>query len=129
MVPPIKDLARALYKCPGFPHPEEPIWSLKLAPKQDNSRKVQDLISIIPVYSFAQFKPKRVSVTMPDFLWDLVRKDASGQGIWDVVKQRHDIPIEIRKTEEEKDRIALEEEERLRAKDVDEGDEGDGGGG
>merc|ERR1719247_1821297 len=35
MVPPIKEMARALYKPPPFPHPEDPIWSLRLAPKMD----------------------------------------------------------------------------------------------
>jgi len=115
MVPPIKDLARALYKEPPFPQPEEPLWSLKLAPKQNNQAKVQDLINLIPVYSFARFKPKRVSVTMPDFLWDLVKKDASGQKVWDVIKQRHEIPIEMRKTEEDKMNADREEEERLNA--------------
>jgi hypothetical protein len=113
MVPPIKELARDLYKPPPFKHPEDPIWSLRLAPKQDNQRKVQDMIGLVPVYSFARFKPKRVSVTMPDFLWDLVRKDASGQGMWDVIKQRHEIPIELRKEEEEAQHKAREEEERL----------------
>jgi len=115
MVPPIKDLARALYKAPPFTHPEEPIWSRRLAPKEDATKKVNDLVSLIPVYSFARFKPKRVSVTMPDFLWDLVRKDGSGQGLWDVIKQRHEIPIEIRKNEEEAHRVEQEEEARLRA--------------
>lgn len=117
MVPPIKELARALYKPPPFPHPEDPIWSLRLAPKQNKQKKVNDLVGLIPVYSFARFKPKRISVTMPDFLWDLVRKDASNQSMWDVLKQRHEIPIELRKEEEKKFKAAMEAEERLRAAD------------
>lgn len=119
MVPPIKDLARALYKPPPFSHPSEPIWSRRLAPKEEANKKVDDLVSLIPVYSFARFKPKRVGVTMPEFLWDLVSKDGSGQGVWDVIKQRHEIPMEIRKNEAERIRLDMEEEERLRA-----GDEG-----
>jgi hypothetical protein len=115
MVPPIKELARALYKPPPFTHPEEPNWSRRLAPRVDATKKVNDLVCLIPVHSFARFKPKRVGVTMPDFLWDLVRKDGSGQSVWDVIKQRHEIPIEIRKMDEERHRVEQEEEERLRA--------------
>lgn len=124
MVPPLRDLARALYISPPFTHPDQPIWSPKLAPQTHSSHKVNDVISIIPVYSFARFKPKRVGVTMPDFLWDLVKKDASNQGLWDVIKQRHEIPLEVRRSEEEKEKAEREEDERLKkGENPDEGEE------
>merc|ERR1712178_194836 len=125
MVPPLKDLAKALYKPPPFTHPEDPIWTTALAPRPDATNKVKEIIGCMPVFSFAKFKPKRISVTMPDFLWDLVKKDSSGQDTWDVVRQRHVIPREDKEAAEKKMREELEEEERLRkmAAESDEEDE------
>jgi len=112
MVPPLKARGRALYQPQPFDHPEDPRWSNQLAPIRHREEKVKKLIPIIPVRSFARFRPKRVDVQIPPFLWDLVHKDASGQGLWDVIKQRHEIPAEARAEDEAREKEA--EEERIR---------------
>mmetsp|Transcript_144307 Transcript_144307/g.350359 ORF Transcript_144307/g.350359 Transcript_144307/m.350359 type:complete len:668 (-) Transcript_144307:30-2033(-) len=101
MVPPLKERGKELYQAPKIEHPDEPLWSANLAPAKSREEKIKDLISIIPVKSFARFKPKKVEVELPDFLWNLAREDAAGQGLWDVIAQRHEIPREIRRQREE----------------------------
>jgi hypothetical protein len=101
MCPPLRDRGRALYAAPEYVHPDEPRWSAALAPIKGRDAKIRDTVTIVPVKSYARFKPKKVSVDLPDFLWELARQDAAGQGIWDVIEQRHDIPREqIRKRED-----------------------------
>eukprot|EP00930_Biecheleria_cincta_P001343 TRINITY_DN102476_c0_g1_i1.p1 TRINITY_DN102476_c0_g1~~TRINITY_DN102476_c0_g1_i1.p1 ORF type:complete len:1180 (+),score=247.81 TRINITY_DN102476_c0_g1_i1:82-3540(+) len=100
MVPPLKERGRGLYQVVPVEHPDQPNWSKVLSPPQSREQKITNLIPTIPVKSWTRFRPKKVLVEMPDFLWDLVRQDAAGQGLWDVVTQRHDIPREEREREE-----------------------------
>jgi len=100
MVPPLKERGRGLYQVVSVEHPDQPSWSKVLSPPQSRETKITTLIPTIPVRSWTRFRPKKVLVEMPDFLWDLVRQDAAGQGLWDVVSQRHDIPREEREREE-----------------------------
>jgi len=115
MVPPLKERGKELYQAPKIEHPDEPLWSSNLAPPKSREEKIKELVSIIPVKSFARFKPKKVEVELPDFLWNLAREDAAGQGLWDVIAQRHEIPREIRRQREQAD----EELRRLRAQEED----------
>jgi len=101
MVPPLKERGRDLYQSVPVEHPDGPVWSKLLSPPHSREQKITDLIPTIPVKSFTRFRPKKVLVDMPDFLWDLVRDDAAGQGLWDVISQRHEVPMEL---EEEKKR-------------------------
>jgi len=118
MVPPIRDRGTDLYREPEFEHPTLPIWSRDLAPMKDRKDKVKDMCNVVPVRSFARFKPKKVSVAIPDFLWSLAREDASGQSLWTVVEQRHNIPIHLREEEEryaeEQRQIAEQEADAIR---------------
>lgn len=100
MVPPLKERGRGLYQVVPVEHPDSPLWSKVLSPPHSREQKITDLIPTIPVKSWTRFRPKKVLCEMPDFLWDLVRQDAAGQGLWDVVTQRHDIPREEREREE-----------------------------
>lgn len=100
MVPPLKERGRDLYQVVSVEHPDAPLWSKVLSPAHSREQKITDLIPTIPVKSWTRFRPKKVLCEMPDFLWELVRQDAAGQGLWDVVTQRHDIPREERDREE-----------------------------
>ncbi|CAK9046732.1 Hypothetical protein SCF082_LOCUS26265, partial [Durusdinium trenchii] len=94
MVPPLKDRGRGLYIPVPVVHPDMPVWSAFLSPQKSREEKVTSLIPTLPVRSYTRFRPKKVLADMPQFLWDLVREDAAGQGLWDVIRQRHDIPRE-----------------------------------
>eukprot|EP00435_Cladocopium_sp_Y103_P042213 s1157_g11.t1 len=94
MVPPLKDRGRGLYIPVPVVHPDMPVWSAFLSPQKSREEKVTSLIPTLPVRSYTRFRPKKVLADMPHFLWDLVREDAAGQGLWDVIRQRHDIPRE-----------------------------------
>lgn len=115
MVPPLADRGKGLYEPITIEHPDKPVWSTTLAPQQSAEDKVNNLIPIIPVRSYRKFRPKKVEVEIPEFLWDVVRVDAAGQGLWDVISQRHEIAKEEREAEERR-RAAVQkdlEEERL----------------
>ena len=96
MVPPLRERGIALYKEPEFEHPDEPLWSKVLAKPKSREEKISDMIPVIPVKSFAKFRPGRLTAELPDFLWDLVREDSAGQGLWDVIEQRHNVPAEVK---------------------------------
>lgn len=102
-VPPLRDRGRALYRPIPYEHPDEPRWSRCLAPPKTRSNKIKDMINIIPVKSFSKFKPNRVSVDLPEFLWDIVSQDAAGQGLWDVISQRHDVARSVKEEREATD--------------------------
>ncbi|OLP82376.1 hypothetical protein AK812_SmicGene36978 [Symbiodinium microadriaticum] len=90
-----------------------------LSPQKSREEKVTSLIPTIPVRTMEIPDPRNIYISitraagycyfagssieaaemneivladMPGFLWDLVREDAAGQGLWDVIRQRHDIP-------------------------------------
>ncbi|CAJ1461524.1 unnamed protein product [Effrenium voratum] len=100
MVPPLKERGRGLYIPVPVVHPDLPVWSSYLSPQKSREEKVTSLIPTIPVRSYTRFRPKKVLADMPPFLWDLVREDAAGQGLWDVIRQRHDIPREEQEMKE-----------------------------
>eukprot|EP00928_Gymnodinium_smaydae_P095095 TRINITY_DN811_c0_g1_i1.p1 TRINITY_DN811_c0_g1~~TRINITY_DN811_c0_g1_i1.p1 ORF type:complete len:1218 (+),score=283.26 TRINITY_DN811_c0_g1_i1:59-3712(+) len=112
-VPPIRARGKLLYMEPEFEHPEKPLWSANLAPTKPRTEKIASMCKIVPVRSYSRFKPKKVSTQVPDFLWALGREDVSGQTIWTVVQQRHEIPADLRAQQEEVEReqMRLEQEE------------------
>lgn len=114
MVPPLKERGRGLYIPIPVEHPDLPVWSPTLSPQKSREEKVTSLIPTIPVRSYTRFRPKKVLADMPGFLWDLVREDAAGQGLWDVIRQRHDIPreeAEMRQAELARLQEEIDEEE------------------
>lgn len=114
MVPPLKDRGRGLYIPVPVLHPDMPVWSAYLSPQKSREEKVTSLIPTLPVRSYTRFRPKKVLADMPHFLWDLVREDAAGQGLWDVIRQRHDIPREeqeMREAEHQRLQKEIDEEE------------------
>ena len=114
MVPPLKDRGRGLYIPIPVVHPDMPVWSAFLSPQKSREEKVTSLIPTLPVRSYTRFRPKKVLADMPQFLWDLVREDAAGQGLWDVIRQRHDIPREeqeMREAEQTRLQKEIDEEE------------------
>eukprot|EP00931_Biecheleriopsis_adriatica_P072889 TRINITY_DN47276_c0_g1_i1.p1 TRINITY_DN47276_c0_g1~~TRINITY_DN47276_c0_g1_i1.p1 ORF type:complete len:1210 (+),score=282.39 TRINITY_DN47276_c0_g1_i1:26-3655(+) len=109
MVPPLKERGQGLYAVAPTEHPDVPIWSKMLSPQHSREQKITDLIPTIPVRSWTRFRPKKVLVELPEFLWNLVRDDAAGQGLWDVVNQRHEIPG-AEAAEKERQRLAIQQE-------------------
>eukprot|EP00913_Durusdinium_trenchii_P014566 g13665.t1 len=87
MVPPLKDRGRGLYIPVPVVHPDMPVWSAFLSPQKSREEKVTSLIPTLPVRSYTRFRPKKVLADMPQFLWDLVREDAAGQGLWDEIDE------------------------------------------
>lgn len=117
-VPPVRERGHELYREPEFEHPDKPIWSSGLAPPKGRAEKVKNMCKIVQTRSFAKFAPKKVTADMPDFLWALARDDPSGQNMWSVVRQRCDVPAEVRQGIEEQEaehrRVQEEEEAAIR---------------
>lgn len=110
MVPPLKQRGEALYQEPTFHHPNTPVWTTELVPMKPRTEKIREIIPIMPVKSYTKFKPKKVHVELPDFIWDLARQEAGGQGVWDVMEQRHMIPRN-KKNQEEKEQAQRKKEQ------------------
>eukprot|EP00971_Amphidinium_carterae_P228970 4542289-Amphidinium_carterae.1 len=83
---------------------DHPKWSEQLCPSKPRDAKIREQLPIVPIRSFARFRPRDLDIEIPDWLWEIVRSDPSGQTIWDVIVQRHAIPQEVAK-----DRQALED--------------------
>merc|ERR1719230_1927090 len=111
MVPPIVDRMAAIEVILPFEFTDH--WSLadKLAPMKSPEQKIREEFPVVPIRSFAKFKPKKLELEFPDWLWDTVRIDWAKQDMFDVIEQRH----VILKEELKKQRIQQEEDARREA--------------
>mmetsp|Transcript_55613 Transcript_55613/g.132555 ORF Transcript_55613/g.132555 Transcript_55613/m.132555 type:complete len:1221 (-) Transcript_55613:28-3690(-) len=110
MVPPLHARAVGQYMKPSLEVVEHPRWSEQLCPSKPRDAKIREQLPIVPIRSFARFRPRELDIEIPDWLWDLVRYDPSGQTIWDVIVQRHAIPQEVAKDRAEMEELRRKQE-------------------
>lgn len=96
-VPAIRERGELLYRKPEFVHQKDAVWTKNLAPTKPRDYKVRELVNLYPVLSLTRFEPHALSAKVPEFLWDLARETPVGQGLWDAVDQRHEVPGNYRK--------------------------------